>query len=130
MNRKGFTLVEVLAVLIVLGIIATIAYPIVTSSIERSEEKAYEEQVSAIEREAKRWALDHSEELPAVDSTDKIGVDVATLINGGYITKTKNGKLYNPKDDKKTMDGCVVIQYSSEYNQYLYNYDEKCNIES
>ena len=37
MNKKGFTLVELLAVLVVLGIVALVCYPIVTKTINNSK---------------------------------------------------------------------------------------------
>lgn len=36
-NNKGFTLIEVLAVLVVMGIIAAIAVPTISRSTERAE---------------------------------------------------------------------------------------------
>ena len=33
--------------------------------------------------------------------------------------------LINPIDDT-VMDGCVIIKYISEYNQYTYEYKEDC----
>ena len=45
MNRKGFTLIELLAVLVILVVIMAIAIPSVTSSIERSKQKEYDQKV-------------------------------------------------------------------------------------
>ena len=128
MKKKGFTLIELLSVIIVLGIVAVIAFPTVNKNVKKSKERAYETQVSQIEAEAKRWAIDHTEELPEMDGSSQIGFNVSILIECGYISKTKDGKLYDPRDNNKIMDGCVVIEYSIEYNQYTYKYDEKCNV--
>ena len=126
-NNVGFTLVELMAVLIVLGIVAIIAYPVATKNINKSKEKAYETQVNEIVQAARRWAVEHESELPEIGSQAQIGVKIPTLLKG-YLTNSSNGVIYNPKDKSKTMDGCVIIEYSLEYNQYLYNYDENCNI--
>ena len=39
LNKKGFTLVELLVVIVILGVIMSIAIPSITSSIERSKDK-------------------------------------------------------------------------------------------
>ena len=49
MKQKGFTLVEVLAVIVILGIIVTVVYPTVISTIRNSEEK----------QEVEKWNLSH-----------------------------------------------------------------------
>lgn len=58
MKQKGFTLVEVLAVIIILGIVVTIVYPIVVSTIKSSEIKAYNSQREIIKKAAKVYALE------------------------------------------------------------------------
>ena len=42
MNNKGFTLVEILAVVIILGILITIMIPSVTHLLKENEERNYE----------------------------------------------------------------------------------------
>ena len=122
--KKAFTLVELLAVIIILGIIATITFPIVTSSIRNSKNKAYDIQVRELEESARKWAVANSDSLSETTPTT---VTISNLISSGYITKTENGNIVNPKDDS-VMNGCVIITYSSSYNQYLYEYSETCNI--
>lgn len=46
--KKGFTLVELLAVIIILGIIALITFPIVDKSIENSKQAALERTIDSI----------------------------------------------------------------------------------
>lgn len=123
--RKGFTLVELLAVIVVLGVIALITFPIVSNSMANAKQKAYDSQVSFITESARKWSIDNTSSL---SETKAISVKISTLISAGYITKTKDGVLYNPMDDTKTMSGCVIIKYSSSYNQYVYNYSEECAI--
>lgn len=48
MKRKGFTLVELMAVIIVLGIIAVIAVPIVLKEVDVSKKEAYEASVKGL----------------------------------------------------------------------------------
>ena len=55
--RKGFTLVELLAVIIILGIILLIIVPNVAGILNRSQERLNEEQIREIESAAKQWGL-------------------------------------------------------------------------
>jgi len=59
-SRKGVTLVELLAVVVILGIIAAIAVPTIGGLIERQEERAAESTFIAIEEAAKLYAESES----------------------------------------------------------------------
>ncbi len=114
--KKGFTLVELLAVIVVLSIILVISAPIVTNLITSSKQKAYDEQVNLIVSSAKNYSVKYSVEI----NTDPYYVSVDTLINKGFIDQDE---LINPKTKQK-MDGCVKISYNSSFNDYDYIYGE------
>ena len=57
-SKKGFTLVELLGVLVVLGLISVIIVPKVIDSITTSKEAAYQTQVETIENAAKNLVLE------------------------------------------------------------------------
>ncbi len=121
MKNKGFTLVELLAVIALLGIIAIIAFPYVQNSITDSKENTYEEQVRTIEYAAKRWATDNSSELSQTNPTYK---SVTFLQQNGYLTS--NSEILDPRDNTE-MNGCVKITYDKEYKQYNYEYGDACS---
>ena len=123
MKKKGFTLIELIATLIIVGIIALIAYPVVNSTIKNSKQKSYNDQVELIIEANKKLGLKNTDLLPEDDETSKIYLN--TLIQEGLLKNVSNEGLINPLDDT-IMDGCVVIKYSSEYNQYTYEYIEEC----
>ena len=116
--KKGFTLTELLGVIIILGIIALIITPVVTNTIADSEERTYNKQVDMIETAAKEWGVENIDNLPDEDSVASISLD--TLINSG---KIQNSSIKDPRTNQK-MTGCVVVSYNSDYNQYEYKYNE------
>ncbi len=117
---KGFTLVELLAVIIILGLIALITIPAIGNIISDSQEKAYNEQIKRIEGIARNWSATNTNLLPD-SGTYYLSLD--TLKEEGLL---KEEDLKNPKD-KSTMNGCVAIEFDEQTNQYVYNYLEECN---
>ena len=115
MNNKAFTLVELLAVIIILGLLVTITVPNIMNAIDISREKSYNSQVEEIEKAAERWAVDN---LQTVNSKEYI--TVTELKEEGYLNKKE---VKNPKT-KEEMNGCVFI--IKENNNYKYEYKEPC----
>ena len=115
MKKRGFTLIELMAVIIVLGIIAVITVPKITNTVESSREQAYENQITSLVSAAKRWGASNSDKL-----SNETSVQFSTLFDEGYI-KQKN--VVNPKTDEP-LDGCIKISYDEEYSQYKYEYTD------
>ena len=113
MKNRAFTLVELLAVIVILGILATISVPNIMNAINVSREKAYERQVKIIEEAAERWAVDNIQ-----IASSKNSIDVLELKREGYLNKDE---VKNPKT-KEDMSGCVLI--TKENNKY--EYSETC----
>lgn len=55
--KKGFTLVELLAVIVILAIILAIAIPGISNVINSSKEQAYESQKELIVNAAKKYLM-------------------------------------------------------------------------
>lgn len=116
--KKGFTLVELLAVIILLGIISMIAVPLINDQIQLSREKAYEQNVVSIEEAARRYGTTNMLGY----STEEQKLSLTTLISAGLLDE-KN--LVNPKNDKQ-MSGCVYYKWNNTNNIYEYRYDPNC----
>lgn len=116
--KKGFTLVELLAVIVILGIIAIIAVPVIVNLISDSKNKLHDEQVYQIENAAKKYAVENI--ILDDENQEVIKVKITVLKNTGFL---ENKKIIDPIDNSE-MDGCVVITYDSDFNQYTYNYQK------
>lgn len=115
MKRNGFTLVEVLAVIIILGIIGVIVMPAVTGSINDSKDELYNMQISNIIEAGKTWSADNINSLPTTTGEVK-KVSLQELQENGYIdeniTNPKTNKLFEPTTN------CVSITYNGKKYNY------------
>ncbi|MBM6619755.1 competence type IV pilus major pilin ComGC [Bacillus suaedaesalsae] len=78
-EQKGLTLVELLAVIVILGIIAGIAVPSISNIIEKSKEDAYQANIDMIEAAGKLAAIAEEDE-----GTDE-GYSVEELVAAKYL---------------------------------------------
>ena len=120
MKKRGFTLVELLAVIVILAIIAVIATPIILGVIEKSKKGAAENSAlgytEAVEKQTARNLLDE-------DKTNDI-------TDGVYTVNDLASKKVKVKGDKPTEKSWVeieksqVVSYSLKIGDYVVNYNE------
>ena len=120
MKKNGFTLVEILAVIFILSLLAVIITPVVTDLVKDSEQSLYDKQVDNIVKAVQKYGVEHSEVLP--DEQESTILSLHTLLGAGILDKDV---IMNPKT-KENMGGCVIISYSGTYSQYEYKYYEEC----
>ena len=118
--KKGFTLVELLAVMILLGIISLIAIPSIGKMLIRSRENAYESTKNELIKAAKNYYADNIRELP--DDGSYKCLSVSEIEENGYIS---NDDIVDPTTEEK-LTGYVKIYFDNTYNQYTYEYVKSC----
>lgn len=110
-NEKGLTLIELLAVLVIVGIIAAIAIPAIGGTISNAKTKADTASEKMVEEAAMRYLIDHDGVVPSPG-----GLTIPVLVNDGYlnsipsfndgltrnITTTSNNGKYTAKVDEVT----------------------------
>ena len=104
--KKGFSLVELLAVVVILGLVVLISIPIVNNSINKSKEKAREVQIEEIIKAAKKYAIKNSYVLPE-DVGSHTSIEIETLINENYID---TDQIIDPVTETP-ITGCINICY-------------------
>lgn len=112
--KKGFTLIEMLAVLSVLAILALLIVPIIGKEMNQAKDELYQKQIQAIEQGAMNWGADHLDLLPNVEG-NTYTVTLKVLQDGGYVKK----QLKNPKT-KEEFASTVKVNITFQNNQYQY----------
>ena len=121
MNKKAFTLVELLATIVIISILAIVSTTIIFKLISNSRKDIYKENIALLEKAAEKWALDNADDL----DTGTYCLNVNQLETDGYVTKDS---MKDPREkNNKKIIGFIKITYNNTYKQYEYKYVENCN---
>ena len=115
--KKGFTLVELLAVITILGILALVTFPIVLKQINNARSGIKDSQKQLIIDAAKDYMNANEEDFPGVDGV-KYCVTISDL--NDYLIDMKN-ESFNDIDKS----GGVEILYK---NGFKYNIVDECEV--
>lgn len=98
MNKKGFTLVELLAVIIILGVLALITGTTVTHFVKSAQKDLDEKQLHNIKLAAKTYYIENKDLFNNIDSC--VTLTLEFLKKQGYIDKN----IKNPSSNEKIGD--------------------------
>lgn len=120
MKKNAFTLVELLAAIVIMGILSTI---IVTASIRKvneARENSYKTLINSIELSAKNYVVDNENNLDDFLNNDWINISLQTLVDNKYLNNIKNPKTNKnlPLTDivyvTRNYDGKIEATYDIE----------------
>lgn len=112
--KKGFTLVELIATLVILSIIALIVTPNILVSIREYKLQVYDTNIKAIEGASKNWATDNIELLPETDA-ESLLISIEELVDGSYIDeKVKDPINKGSFDDEDHFTFVIIDCYKIE----------------
>jgi len=118
MNKKGFTLVELLAVIIILALLVVLASTSVTKLVGDSKNDLYNSQIELIKSAAQIWGADNLDKLPEVGKCSYLTLE--NLKGYGLI----DPEINNPKTNQKFSDdmNIKISAELTEYNTIIYIY--------
>ena len=130
MKKNGFTLVELLSVLVLISLLMGIAIPGINRISKNMKTKSYNEKKELIESAAVLWGQDNKTLLQRdkncnddIDSCYKISIK--ELIESDYLDYDRNGNGYiDPETDIDIKDKCVYVYRK---NKRVYAYFDKEN---
>ena len=134
MKEKGFTLVELLSVIVIMGIILLVAIPSVFGISKVVKDNMFCTKVHNIENAAKLYGSDYKDDF---DDKGYVKVDIKTIIDNNLYRKEidgcslgdeNNGCVVDPRDysvmDNKTV---TIVKTGQRYYAY-YDFDKEEDI--
>lgn len=119
MTKNGFTLIEILAVITIIGVVSLITMPVVQKNITKSRQQAYNNQIENIIKAAKDWSSENLSNLPE-NNDEKLNISLEMLMSLGYV----EDNLINPITDKYfSPDTVITIKRVNNNYQYQVNVD-------
>ena len=111
LNKKGFTLVELIATIVVLALVVSISAYAITNIINSAKEKNYELLIKNIKDASETYY----QECKYSDITCNDTVTLRYLVDYGYLkgngTKDNKMVIVNPKDNINIGECSIAIKY-------------------
>lgn len=128
MKEKGFTLVEMIGVLLVLAVILSVSVPSIINMLDKQAEKKYEDYKKTLFLASETYVERNRDITDGIfnflDNTgDTACITLNTLIANGYIKSS----LVDPKENKKVTEIDYFIKVTVETDKTLnYEYKSTC----
>ena len=143
-DNKGFTLVEVLAVIVILGVLMAIMIPSVGNIIQKNKSDSYDSLKKSLVAAAKVYISDNRYEITidsdSCSSNNEVLVtsvldesledgklSIQKLVDAGNVKTEANGMISDPRDDHKTLnlsDSYVIVKYLCKEKGYSYSLED------
>ena len=115
MKKRGFTLIEMMSVIIILAVIALIVTPLVIGSIKDSKQKLYDTQIENIVSAAKSYMIDLD-----LEDNETITLTLNDLKKTGKVKKD----IKNPKTGEE-FNECMMVTVTKMGESYDYKVTEE-----
>lgn len=127
MNKKGFTLIELSGVIVLIAILTALATIPINSIIKNAKKDLNESQKKQIILSAQNWAIDNKDMLPKRGgNTENVKVTIEQLYNNGYLDNEVVDLNNNKKVSKCSYVNVALIdENKNSGNVYTYEFIEQ-----
>ena len=130
MNKKGFTLVEIIAVIVLLGVIIVLAVPATMTIRKTILQREDAEQINSIEAAAVYYAQDENISSGSICVKDLLSngyLDPTIPYDGGVNCTETDGCLLRPTDNELLNEKTITITKPNNKTSATYNADGVCS---
>lgn len=121
MNRRGFTLIEIIMVIVIMGLLLLFLVPNVFVLINKSGEKSCNSLINNIESAAKIYVINNKYQLGfSCDEPEDITLD--TLIKSGDLKTDSSGKIVNPVTNSVIDPNTITVTVIYDCNTKMFSY--------
>lgn len=118
MNTKGFTLIELIAVLVILVAIVLVSFPSLLSMAKTADNQKYDTMVENLCKAGESYIYTHKEQYEELLVPDGIiNINIIDLVKDGQINKS----IINPKTEKDINNDTLTFKVLSEGLECKYN---------
>ena len=118
--KKGFTLVELIGVVIILGLIALIAFPSILNAIRESENEISDASKEILYSATSQYVSENANSFPKVNG-NTFCVPLNSLVQGEYLPT----KVYDATNGEEIpLTSIVEVKY--EQDRFSYNLNNEC----
>ncbi|MFO8060814.1 MAG: prepilin-type N-terminal cleavage/methylation domain-containing protein [Bacillota bacterium] len=101
-NRRGFSLLEVMIVLVVIMVLTAIAIPLYDAVQQRARDRVDEANVRALNSATTQWMMESEDHDPSAHTTDSLRELIEDRLIAGW-PESPNGRVYILEEGKWTM---------------------------
>jgi prepilin-type N-terminal cleavage/methylation domain-containing protein len=117
--KKGFTLAELLAVIVILGILVVIIIPPVMQSVDQAATASYENLIATVEKMTQLYIREHKDEITGINIVgNTVTLTLQDLVNDGAL-KTPIMDSRNNKEIALDTPISIVVKPKSKYTVTL-----------
>jgi prepilin-type N-terminal cleavage/methylation domain-containing protein len=122
MNKRAFTLVELLAVIVVLGVLLSIVTMSITKYMTAANNASFKSLVESIESSAELYVAENSTDFPLLDvAGSNFDIELNDLVNANYIKSDIIDKRTDTSIPLTTKVNITVISKDKINAKFMYN---------
>lgn len=129
-NRKGFTLIEVILVLAIIAIIITILAPNILSLLSENDKRSCHSLVNSIETAARTYVTNNKYDLGFTCTNEVVTFSIKTLVNAGALTLPNNNitiRKNNSEEEINIDENLVTVTFDCDTRTFNYEVGINCD---